>query len=488
MLLRVPTIVCGTQYITYAGQNAGTSSYKDTGFGVKQYDFSLLEKCWDELHQREKVVQYYLKFKGRRRHYLNPEEVIAYKAHYAQRGQHPPGLFAKVGYTNTWVSGGPFAKIMYDRHERFVVRGKGTYINLEIKPYEAKYVGGFLPLSFGPACPSAPDLYSGYQAKIQVPQNLHEGLEALGAKGWNKARPRTSVADLPTFIGELKDLPGMLRQSAKGFHDLWSSIVGRNKSPLSLDKVPRKASEHFLNHAFGWAPFVSDLIKFHEVHQNLDAHITQLVRDNGQWVKRRRRIEETTEIQSMSVHPGTTAAVIPGALHDWMYKPQNGLKGKTNYWVEETSTVWFVGRFKYYVPRPPDSPDTRDYNRVMDMLRLYGVKLSPSVIWNLTPWSWLTDWFGNAGDVVDNITAQNTDNLAAKYAYIMRHKHTSYVNDSTIYLHGAGSDGVRCTWSTRLDTKARVEASPFGFGLTGGGIDSPYRAAILGALGLTRRG
>jgi len=485
MLKRSSPIKVGSQYITYKGASAGTSHYNDVSTGLLNTSWSLLEKCWDELHHREKVIQYYVKAPCERRNKLSAEEALAYKTLFRSLGRHPPGLYAKVVRGKYYTSGGPFAKVMSDRRDEFIVKGIGTYINREIKPYEAMYVGGFLP-RWDSSTPSAAALYDGYQANIQMSalESMHDGLEALGAKGWNKARPRTSLADLPTFIGELRDFPGMLRTTGKGFHDLWSTLGGK-KYP-TLQSAPKEIANHFLNHSFGWAPFVSDLMKFHEVYQNSDRLITQMLRDNGQWVRRKRRLEETTSVKSMRAWGGTTANVYPAALHDWMYKPRNGKKGTTNYWTEETSVTWFVGRFKYYIPRPPDNPDTRNYNRVMDMLRLYGVNISPSVIWNLTPWSWMADWFGNFGDIIDNITAQNNDNLVAKYAYVMRSKHTNYVNDSTVYLHGAPPEGIRVTWSRRVDTKARVKAYPFGFGLTGGGIDTPYRAAILAALGLTK--
>lgn len=482
------SIKLGVQTLYYKGSVTSTSTRTSTKSGLSSStDWSLLEKCWDELHTRERVVKYYIKRRCQRRHYISAEEAYLYKRLQESSGYRLPySVLAKLGHGKYFTSGGPFLKVMYDRRNRFKIGGYGRYVNDKIDPYKAQYVGGFIPTTFGPNCPSALDLYNGYVSSIAVPESLGEGLEALGAKAWNSARPKTKRVDLGTFVGELRELPEMLRTSAKGFHDLWRTISGKRN--LSLKDAPKEIANHFLNHAFGWAPFVDDVLKMNDTLQNLDLYLHQLMRDNKKWVKRRRRVEEVSDVTLFSAHAGTSAAVEPAGLHEWMYDKQNGLYGKTNFWTAKKLETWFVGSFKYYIPHPPDNPDTRNYNRVMGALQLFGVGINPSVIWNLTPWSWLGDWFGNMGDVIDNITAQNSDHLTARYAYIMRHDVTEYVNDSTIYLHGAGKHGVRCVWTTSLDTKARVEAQPFGFGLTGGGINSPYRMAILAALGLTQSG
>jgi hypothetical protein len=481
----------GTQFITYEGQNAGTVPYTSTIFGHPAYDWSLLQKCWDELHSREEVIKYYIKKKCHRRVYLSPDEVLAYKTIYRNLGQHPPDLYAKVAKGGPWSSGGPFTLITASRLDELQVKGKGVYVNRDIKPWEAKYVGGFLPTGFSTySGSSAVDIYQGWTPNSSAAE-IQNGLESLGAKAWNKARPKTASFDLPTAIGELRDLPGMLKTSAKSFHDLYRSIAGssgnKSRKELLLGQVgPKGVSETFLNHAFGWAPFVGDLIKMYETYESLDKNIHQLVRDNGQWIRRRVRVEETAEFFDRVKVPGNVPSVYP-TLHDWCYAPRNGKVGETEFFKEKYLETWFVGRFRYYIPRPPDNPDTKTYNRVLDVLRQYGVHLSPSVIWNLTPWSWMSDWFGNAGDIIDNIDAQNNDNLTAKYAYLMRRSRLRYVNDSTVYLKGA-KDGVRMTWAREINHKTRIEATPFGFGLTGGGLNSAYRVAILSALGLTRNG
>jgi hypothetical protein len=122
---------------------------------------------------------------------------------------------------------------------------------------------------------------------------------------------------------------------------------------------------------------------------------------------------------------------------------------------------------------------------VIEMVTLYGGRVSPATIYKLFPWSWLIDWYATVGDVLSNLEAQLYDNLLAKYAYVMRHRVYSSVNESRIWLknRGVGQEQF-CRWTQLVETKDRAKANPFGFGLTMG--DLSYRQMlILGALGMS---
>lgn len=476
-----PTLTMGTQTITVDGHLFGApQSPRVPYWGIPMYDFLRRESCWDELHHREEVIKYYIKQPCRRRVYLSPDEAAVAKRIPELGGS----LYAKIGHGKYFTSGGPFTLIRTDRSDEFTVKGRDVYIRIS-GPYMYKYEGGFLPTGFSNFGPSAADLYQGHALGNWSPAALQNGLEELGARAWNKARPKPSKSDILTFLGELRELPSMLKTTAKLNHDIWSSVAGkRHKGAPTLNDVPKEVANNFLNHAFGWAPFVGDLSNFYDTWKTQDQSIKQMLKDNGQWIKRRTRVDDDAVMTNHVVQSETNPWVMP-TLHDWFYSPKGNSIGRTETFHESYLRTWFVGSFKYFIPRPPDNPDTAAYNRVMDLLRLYGVRLSPSVIWNLTPWSWLTDWFGNLGDIIDNIDAQMNDNLTARYAFIMRESRQRYVNDSTVY---SCKGDIRMTWAREVLSKTRVEAHPFGFGLTGGGLNSNYRLAILAALGLTRRG
>lgn len=115
--------------------------------------------------------------------------------------------------------------------------------------------------------------------------------------------------------------------------------------------------------------------------------------------------------------------------------------------------------------------------------RLYGVRVSPSVIWNLTPWTWAIDWASNAGDVLQNIEAFSNDGLVMRYGYIMSEQSVRYDRRwkgayNRVPLTTADAYGVT--------SKVRERATPYGFGLDPDGF-SGSQLSILAALGMTRR-
>jgi hypothetical protein len=76
------------------------------------------------------------------------------------------------------------------------------------------------------------------------------------------------------------------------------------------------------------------------------------------------------------------------------------------------------------------------------------------------------------------------DGLVIQYGYVMEHKVTtrSYYNDGA---HSYKGDYVVSPVHLFYETKRRVRASPFGFGLDWSGF-TPRQLAITAALGLTR--
>jgi hypothetical protein len=121
---------------------------------------------------------------------------------------------------------------------------------------------------------------------------------------------------------------------------------------------------------------------------------------------------------------------------------------------------------------------------------LYGLELTPETLWNLAPWSWLVDWFANVGPILSNVSAFQSDNLVLKYGYVMENVTRTYartnwmgvVNPSTtVYVNHP----ARVYDKFFVETKTRVKATPYGFGLnTTAFTDRQW--TILGALGLTR--
>ena len=105
---------------------------------------------------------------------------------------------------------------------------------------------------------------------------------------------------------------------------------------------------------------------------------------------------------------------------------------------------------------------------------LLGLRPTPAVIWNSLPWTWLIDWFTNVGDILDNITASQTERCVAQYLYIM--------GTTTREYEWHGTDGwYTCGAKHEFVSKVRDVAHPYG--LAFGSNLTPLQMSILAALG-----
>jgi hypothetical protein len=105
----------------------------------------------------------------------------------------------------------------------------------------------------------------------------------------------------------------------------------------------------------------------------------------------------------------------------------------------------------------------------------------------MIPWSWLVDWFSNAGYVINNLDAGVADRLAADWFYMMRKKEHVVETQLSIPLYGPDRNPVvlQGTATQKSFSKVRLRGSPFGFGLSEDSL-SPMQLSILGALGMSR--
>jgi len=174
------------------------------------------------------------------------------------------------------------------------------------------------------------------------------------------------------------------------------------------------------------------------------------------------------------------------------YGPFGEFAGSPNYplgtVVRTRETVrrqWFSGAFTYYIPDGLTAR-SRMSKFAAEADKLFGISLSPDTLWNLAPWTWAIDWFGNAGDVLSTYSDTIQHGLVMRYGYIMEH---TIVRD-TYTLSSSGlsmriQDQVVPPISYVTETKLRRKANPFGFGVSWDGL-SPKQLSIAAALGLSR--
>jgi len=293
-------------------------------------------------------------------------------------------------------------------------------------------------------------------------------LWALGATAISRVLPTNPISDAMTFAGEL-------RNDGLPLIPLVHSLKDRIGYFKSL-------GDEYLNVQFGWAPFISDLTKFATAAHNGHAILRQYERDSGKGVRRRYTFP-TLDTTSITVLPN---GFPQPALNTLYYSYNASRDGARTVSRREITDTWFSGCFTYYL-NMGDSARDRMERHAQEAKKLFGVRLTPDVLWNLAPWSWAADWFANTGDVIHNIAAFSQDGLVMRYGYIMQHK---IVADTYRLSDFYWNNGTRFTPTTQTfisETKVRKKASPYGFGLTFSSF-TQGQLAILAALGLSRSG
>lgn len=353
------------------------------------------------------------------------------------------------------------------------------------------------------------DVYSGGFCATQWPNTgldnedlLHAGTKLstltgeygtateLGPSAWRRFKPKLYVADMGQFLGEIRETLPMLRTTAEVWSKKWIKHFSRAKgSARDVNVMSKRAANQWVNLQFGWRPFVSDLWKFVNSFTRFDTRLQQCIRDNGRNIRRGGLIESTMDNPADCAswtscgRAGKPSYCTPCGTASIAAVGTNGLDGRLQSTVTYTEKykIWFSACFRYWVPEF-QSPTTL-MHKLKNVLRMYGLRVTPTLIWNLTPWSWLVDWSSNVGDNISNYTSINDINLTAKYAYIMKTTEGQWLNE-TRFAPGGGYP-INMKWRRGFIAKTRRHASPFGFT-----IDPPDFSArqwsILAALGLSR--
>ncbi len=280
---------------------------------------------------------------------------------------------------------------------------------------------------------------------------------SAGATAISRVAPTNPCVDLSTSMAEL------LREGLP-------SLPGRSGN----------AGGEYLNYQFGIAPLASDIRDLRNTVKRADALWAQYARNSGKGIRRRYEFPKSVSTTTKVTSPANPQ--YPSIVGGYQ-KPSGTLIESGTLFQSTTVTqrMWFSGSFTYYLP---DS----QFGAMIDRLdRLYGLRPGIDTLYQLTPWSWLVDYFSNLGDVVQNLNSFTQDGLIMPYAYIMCE--TTYETQSYLDFRvwrGTGWKAERLTDSVVRQTKQRMPATPFGFGLSDGSLTGRQQA-ILVALGISRR-
>lgn len=287
-----------------------------------------------------------------------------------------------------------------------------------------------------------------------------DSLTALGSKFIADTIPTNPMLDASVSLAELyrEGLPKLLGAT------LLKSKVG----------ALRGIAGEYLNYQFGWKPIVSDLKAAAKAIIDQESILLQLQRDSGRNVRRKRMLPSEVVINSVGYDSGYPSGIQHTAFDSSWLRTATHL----------TREQWFSGCYTFYF----EPKKMAEVSRIATEARLlYGLTLTPEVVWNLAPWSWLVDWIANVGDVLHNVSAFSEDGLVLRYGYVMEQNSKRVVRSNNVKFNTSTNSSYPTTSNEVFSAvrKMRRKATPYGFGL----LESSFTTrqwAILAALGITR--
>lgn len=295
-----------------------------------------------------------------------------------------------------------------------------------------------------------------YTLSVYAPEIIADNsVDDYGATAISRVQPTSPVFEGATAVAELL--------SERKFF----AIPGRAGGP----------SGEYLNYQLGIAPTVSAVTDLREAMQSSEKVIAQLERDSGKLIRRRYYFPDEIETSRSDVSREGHAP--PFDVWNSILTPDSGSTLTTV--TRRTTKRWFSGAFTYYLPKG-------GWRRTLDELdAVYGIKPGIDTGWELIPFSFVADYFVNAGDVLSNMNAFASDGLVMPYGYMMitQKVETEYTLRRQMYI-----DNTLAMRTVRgrivKTTLQRRRANPFGFGISDNDL-SLRQMSILAALGISRK-
>lgn len=200
------------------------------------------------------------------------------------------------------------------------------------------------------------------------------------------SNPNKPVVSIPVFIAELKDIPQMI-------FSIGETLLGRHRNFSSHGKrnLATVVGAGYLGASFGWFPLIGDLVKLYHFQDSVEKKIKELNRMYDRGGIRRKRILQRDSAQRTD--------------GPWPMNTNGGLVISATSHRVTTYTEWCTVRWNIKQdskPRPTDMEIRRkSENIVRGTVWMDDPWAVASDLWQLTPWSWLTDWFTNIGDYLD---------------------------------------------------------------------------------------
>jgi len=355
------------------------------------------------------------------------------------------------------------------------------------------------------------DTSTGFRALTHQTSQLDVGY--WSQKAIATLAPNKPSVDLTAFLGELlegisipflllfKDQLKVIRQkerrdraASKGY--VAKPAKGDRTTTKQLTEKGQAIAGEYVGVNFALLPLISDIMAIVETLEKAQLKVDQYMRDSHRGVRRSMVLSKTRKVESfdgteLSDKGRITAdgAVYPFRIGSGSYSDQSvqvsNLKSRLVMVKEEK--IWFSGSFTYYAQQ-----STSDMKKVFDehMKKknlLFGEGLTSEALWQLAPWSWLTDWFFDLQSSISAHRRMSDDSLVLNYGYLMCETVYRATQESWFDVPPGSNLRFNSVSSTVSSVrKERHRANPYGFGIkTPGGLNA-RQGAILTAIGITR--
>jgi len=359
-------------------------------------------------------------------------------------------------------------------------------------PYCSQIATGWIPQGVGTWVAYNGPIWPGVWPSGTLPNGTFKYMDPpdlgwYGPRAISATTPTNPSADVATALTELY---------REGFPSMPSSTIrkearaeSKRQGNLSTGRrASGAAGSEYLNVEFGWRPLVRDLRRVASAVKDSQRILKQHKRNSGKSIRRQYTFPlETTFTKEPDVL-GILMSSSGSTAWRSSFEGEN-CSGQMSETIETEREVYFSGAYTYSVGIDGDSPMGPVERFEQKANLLLGTRITPEVVWNVAPWSWLADWRVNIGENISNATALASDGLVMRYGYLMvkstvRHTYT-LLGPRHINLSTGVSTRVPYSISFVTVTKERMRASPFGFGSNPASFTG-RQWAILASLGMTK--
>jgi hypothetical protein len=284
------------------------------------------------------------------------------------------------------------------------------------------------------------------------------------------------------------DVPSVLRnfrQMQRRYRSYQTKLTLRGSK-----QVARAAGDEYLNFAFGWTPLVNELANVLKVGMTLERAVYyESFRRSRRWdgPSTSSVVQDLVSVSCTGLPYDSGSFTLPGEVPGG----STGYGGLFHHQVTTVESEDYHWSSRYTGLAKAGIRANSLSDQAADTLKRLGAVDDPRFLWDLTPWSWLVDWFTTMGDSISNARTYAPINgkYTADFAYLTT-KRVRSVQGMITRPYAA----VPSHWKLRLTkpssgaistTKWRDRATPFGFGTQLASL-SGSQFAILTALGLAR--